>query len=232
MGGAGRSLVGPARWARALESTPGALGLVAAVTATNLVLVRWAQPIFGRYWRHVMWEGGLVEDLTALQFLAGAVVFALCAAPSRHPRSHRRWFLAYALANLVLAGEETNYGQGTILLDLADPNFAATYNPQAGNLHNVLPEAFIPIAAFFAIVAILRVFHRPVVSRLGLPMPRGFLNAVLLTLLAAPFMPYTDDRFLSVDEMYEWSGSLLLLCLACSYRWGWFFVEADQRRSP
>lgn len=206
--------------------------LVLAVTVTNLVFVRWAQPLFGRYWRHVMWEGGLVEDLTALQFLAGAVVFALWAVSPRYSRSHRLWFAAYALAELVLTGEETNYGRGTLFLDLADPNFAASYNPQAGNLHNVLPEAYIPVAAFFVIVAVLRVFHGPIVGRLGLPMPRGFLNAALLTVLAAPFMPYTDDRFLSVDEMYEWSGSLLLLCLACSYRWGWFFVDADRRRSP
>jgi hypothetical protein len=222
-----------ARVARSLECTPPALGLVLAATVTNLVLVRWAQPIFGRYWRHVMWEGGLVEDLTALQFLAGAVVFILCAASSRHPRASRRWFAVYALAMLVLTGEETNYGRGTLLLDLADPNFATTYNPQSGNLHNVLPEAYIPVAGFFAVIAGLRVFHRPIVGRLALPMPRGFLNAVLLTLLAAPFMPYTDARFLSVDEMYEWSGSLLLLGLACSYRWGWFFVASPHhRRSP
>lgn len=221
-----------ARWVRALECTPRALALVAAVTLTNLALTRWAQPIFGRYWRHVMWEGGLVEDLTALQFLAGAGVFVLCAASSRHARPSRRWFVVYALVMLLLAGEETNYGRGTILLDLADPNFAASYNPQHGNLHNVLPEAYIPVAGFFVIVGVLRVFHRSIVGRLRLPMPRGFLNAALLTVLAAPFMPYTDERFLSVDEMYEWSGSFLLLCLACSYRWGWFFVDADRRRSP
>ena len=221
-----------ARVARSLECSPGALALVLAVTLTNLVLVRWAQPLFGRYWRHVLWEGGLVEDLTALQFLAGAVVFTFCAASSGYRRAHRRWFVVYALVMLVLAGEETNYGRGTLLLDLADPNFAASYNPQQGNLHNFLPEAYIPVAAFFVILAVLRVFHGPLVGWLGLPMPRGFLNAALLTVVAAPFMPYTDDRFLSIDEMYEWSGSLLLLCLACSYRWGCFFVDPDRRRSP
>lgn len=221
-----------ARVARSLECSPGALALVLAVALTNLVLVRWAQPIFGRYWRHVMWEGGLVEDLTALQFLAGAVVFILCATSSRYRRAHRRWFALYALAMLVLVGEETNYGRGTILLDLADPSFAASYNPQRGNLHNFLPEAYIPVAALFVIVAVLRVFHRPIVSRLHLPIPRGFLNATLLTLLAAPFMPYTDDRFLSVDEVYEWSGSLLLLGLAAACRWGWFFVTTESGRNP
>jgi hypothetical protein len=232
VGGAGQPLSGPQRWARALECTPAALALVAAVTVTLVVLARWAEPLFGRYWRHVMWEGGLVEDLTALQFLVGAGVFLMAAraAPARSAR--RRWLGLYALAMLVLAGEETNYGRGTLLLDLADPNFAARYNPQHGNLHNFLPEAYIPVAAFFVIVAVLRVFHRPVVRRLGLPLPRGFLNATLLTLLAAPFMPYTDDRFLSVDEVYEWSGSLLLLGLAAACRWGWLFIDTDPGRHP
>jgi len=230
--GAGRPLGGPVAGARALECTPAALALVAAVVVTNVVLTRWAQPIFGRYWRHVMWEGGLVEDLTALQFLAGAVLFVLCAAASPGRRAHRRWFVLYALAMLVLAGEETNYGRGTLILDLADPSFATSYNPQRGNLHNVLPEAYIPVVAFFVIVGVLRAFYRPIVGRLRLPLPRGFLNATLLTLLAAPFMPYTDDRFLSVDEMYEWSGSLLLLGLAAACRWGWFFVDTDPGRNP
>jgi len=200
-----------------------------ALAATNLVLANWAQPIFGRYWRHVMWEGGLVEDLTALQFLAGAALFFLCAVSSRHPRARRGWFIACALAGLILAGEETNYGRGTLLLDLTDPDFAAIYNPQSGTLHNFVP-AIVPITAFFVGVAVLRVFYRPIVGRLRLPVPRGFLNAVLLTLLAAPFMPYADDRFLSVDEVYEWSSSLLLLCIALHYRWGWFFLGAGRQK--
>jgi hypothetical protein len=231
VGGAAEPL-GPAGPARALECTPAALGLVAAVAATSVVLARWAEPLFGRYWRQGMWEGGLVEDLTALQFLAGAVIFVLAARAAARRSARRRWLGLYALAMLVLAGEETNYGRGTLLLDLADPNFAASYNPQRGNLHNVLPEAYIPVAGFFVIVALLRVFHRPVVTRLRLPMPRGFLNATLLLLLAAPFMPYADDRFLAVDEVYEWAGALLLLGLACACRWGWFFVSTESGRHP
>jgi hypothetical protein len=34
---------------------------------------------------------------------------------------------------------------------------------------------------------------------------------------------FRDDRFLSVDEVYEWSSSLLLLCLGVSFRFGWLF---------
>jgi hypothetical protein len=211
--------------ARATQCTPATLALVAGVIVVNVVLVNWSQSIFGAYWKHVMWEGGLVEDLTAVQFLLGGVVFALCAASRRHSIAHRRWFALYALAELVLAGEETNYGRGTLFLDLADPGFAAHYNPQSGTLHNVAP-AIVPIIGFFVVIAALRIGYRPVVARLRLPLARGFLNAVLLTLIAAPFMPRGDDRYLSVDEVFEWSGSLFLLCLALHFYRGWCFSGA------
>lgn len=208
--------------ARATQCTPATLAVVAFVIVVNVVLVNWSQPIFGAYWKHVMWEGGLIEDLTVVHFLLGAVVFALCAASRRHSIAHRRWFVLYALADLVLVGEETNYGRGTLFLDLADPDFAKHYNPQSGNLHNVAPP-IVPIIGFFVILAILRIGYRPIVTRLRLPLARGFLNAVLLTLIAAPFMPLHDDRFLSIDEVFEWSGSLFLLCLALHFYRGWCF---------
>ena len=47
----------------------------------------------------------------------------------------------------------------------------------------------------------------------------GFLNAVLLTLLVAPFMRFDHEHFLFFDEVYEWSGSVLLLHLALWERW-------------
>ena len=37
---------------------------------------------------------------------------------------------------------------------------------------------------------------------------------VLLTLLVAPFMRFDHEHFLFFDEVYEWSGSVLLLHLA------------------
>ena len=202
------------------------LGVAVVLGAINVVLVNWAEPIFGRYWKHVMWEGGVIEDVTAVSFLAGAVVYVLCALRRDQPAAHRRWFIAYAFAELMLAGEETNYGRGTLFLDLGDPRFAETYNPQAQNLHNVLfPTALAPILLFFVICAVLRVGYRVIVPRLRLPMSRDFLDAVLVT---APFViamapSFWDERFLSVDEVYEWSSSLLLLCLGLYYRFGWVF---------
>jgi hypothetical protein len=204
-----------------------ALGLAAALAAVNVVLVTWSQPIFGRWWQHVMWEGGVVEDLTALQFLLGAIVFAMCGFQRARPRAHRAWFAVYALAELVLLGEETNYGTGTLFLDLADPNFAQTYNPQAHNLHNYLIEAYIPVLGLGVICLVLRVFYRQVVPRLRLPMSKDFLDAVLVTavglIVIAMAGSFRDERFLSLDEVYEWSSSLLLLCLALSFRFGWIF---------
>ncbi len=202
-----------------------ALRLALVLTAINVVLVNWSQPIFGRWWKHVMWEGGVVEDLTALQFIVGGVVFALCAFFRGHPRAHRIWFALYALAEFVLAGGETNYGTGTLFLDLADPNFAQNYNPQSHNLHNYLATAYIPVLTLGVICLVLRVAYKQIVWRLRLPMSKDFLEAILVTAIGLVFMAFAfrDDRFLSMDEVYEWSSSLLLLCLALYYRFGWVF---------
>jgi len=197
----------------------GALGLALALAAVDVVLVNWSEPLFGRWWKHVMWEGGVVEDLTALQFLAGGLVFALCALQRTRPRAHRVWLALYALAEFVLLGEETNYG--TIRLF----DFERDYNPQAHNLHNYLIEAYIPVLGLVIICAVLRAAYGAIVPRLRLPMSKDFLDAILVTALGVLFMVFSfgDDRFLSIDEVYEWSSSLLLLCLALSFRFGWIF---------
>ena len=200
-----------------------ALVLALVLGAVDVVLVTWSQPLFGGWWKHVMWEGGVLEDLTALQFIVGGLVFALCAARRAAPVAHRRWFAVYALAMFVLAGEETNYGTGTLFLDLADPNFAQNYNPQANNLHNVLIEAYIPVLALGVICLGLRLAYDSICPRLRLPMSKDFLEAVVVTGAFVVLMipTFRDERFLAVAEVYEWSCSLLLLCLALYYRFGW-----------
>jgi hypothetical protein len=205
--------------------SPGARSLALTLAAVNAILVNWSQPIFGAWWQPVMWEGGVLENLTALQFLLGGVVFALCAAQRERPARDRIWLGVYAVVELVLVGEETNYGRGTLILNLADPNFAQTYNPQAENLHNYLIEAYIPVLGLGIVCAVLRWKYATLVPRLGLPMRKDFLDAILLTSVGLLFMlvAFRDDRFLSVDEVYEWSSSLLLLCLGVSFRFGWLF---------
>jgi hypothetical protein len=211
-----------------------ALALAIGLGTIDTILVLWAQPLFGGAWKYVMWEGGVLEDLTAVQFIAGAAVFASCAARRSFSTAHRRWFVVYALAMLVLAGEETNYGTGTLFLDLADPNFASTYNPQANNLHNVFVFGFLPIFVFGITCLILRLRFDAITRGLRLPMRTGFLDAVLVTgLFVVPMLPaFADERFLSVDEVYEWSSSLLLLCLALSFRYGWLFAERVDEAAP
>jgi drug/metabolite transporter (DMT)-like permease len=175
-----------------------------------------------------MWEGGVVEDLTALQFLATGIVFAACAVDRSRSRPHRAWFALYALGGFVLLGEETNYG--TIKLF----NFTDNYNPQAHNLHNYLIEAYIPVLGLGVICAVVRAYYEPIVRRLRLPMSKDFLDAVLVSALGLLLMlsSFRDERFLSVDEVYEWSSSLLLVCLALYFRFGWIFRPrpGDQAR--
>jgi len=210
-----------------VTATRPALVLAVVLGTINMILENWSQPLFGRFWKHVMWEGGLIEDLTALFFIVGAVVFALCVFQRNHPVVHRWWFAAYTFAMLVLAGEETNYGdKGALFLDLADPDFAKHYNPQAGNIHNfVFPHALFPITNFFVICLVLRLCYTRIVPRLRLPMSKDFLDAVLVSGAFVVLMPFAifDDRIQSLDEVYEWSSSLLLLCLALYYRFGWVF---------
>ncbi|MBM4440596.1 MAG: TVP38/TMEM64 family protein [Candidatus Rokubacteria bacterium] len=206
-----------------LGCTGPALLVVIGLSVANVVLVNFHRTLFGAWWRHVMWEGGVLELATAAQFLAAAVVFGVAAAarPRRSPR--RRWLLLFAVTNLVLLGEETNYFQGMVILDLDHPDFATRYNPQAGNLHNLIPLAFAPVLVFFLGALGLRLAYDRLVPRLGLPIPVGFLHAVLVTGVAVLFMDLGDDRHLFVDEVYEWSGSALLLLLALHAWRGWFF---------
>jgi hypothetical protein len=202
-----------------------ALILAVVLGAIDVVLVLWSEPLFGGAWKYVMWEGGILEDLTAVQFIAGGLVFAGCALRGGMSVAHRRWLGLYALAMFVLAGEETNYGTGTLFLDLGHPNFAETYNPQANNLHNFLIEAYIPVLALGLICLGLRVFYDRICPRLRLPMSKDFLEAVVITgaFVIVMIPGFRDERFLSVDEVYEWSSSLLLMCLALYYRFGWIF---------
>jgi hypothetical protein len=85
-----------------------------------------------------------------------------------------------------------------------------------------LIEAYIPGLALGIISAVLRWKYATLVPRLRLPMREEFRDAVLLRSVGVPFMAFSfrDDRFLSVDEVYEWSSSLLLLCLGLSFRFG------------
>lgn len=200
---------------------PLTLWTVALLLALDAVLVDFHRPLFGRVWQYVMWEGGVLELLTTLNFLVGAVAFALAAGASADP-VRRGWLAVFAGLEVVLAGEEIHWFKGQVVLDLNDPDLARRYNPDHAALHSGMP-GWVPMLGFFIVVLFLRLFHRIILPRLRLPVAVGFLNAVLLTAVAVLLMRFDQDRYLLVDEVYEWSSSVLLLYLGLFSRWGWFF---------
>ena len=212
---------GPSRLEALTACRPLTLWTVALLVALDAILVDFHRALFGRVWQHVMWEGGVLELLTTFNFLLGAVAFGLAAAASAD-RVRRGWLAVFAGAELVLAGEELHWFKGQIVLDLGDPDLARRYNPDHAALHSGLP-GWLPILGFFIVILVLRLGHCFIVPRLRLPMPVGFLNAVLLTAVGVLLMRLDQDRYLLVDEVYEWSSSVLLLYLGLFARWGWFF---------
>ena len=206
-----------------LAFRPNAAWIVLVLALIDVILVNFHRELFGTAWQYVMWEGGVIEGLTPLNFLLGTMVFFLAAYEARADRRRYRWLVVYALTDIFLAGEEISWGTGQILLDLDDPNFTTKYNPTT-TLHHFLPGVG-PIIIFFIVVAIFRLFYPWMRRHLDVPMSIGFLNAVLLTLLVAPFMRFDHEHFLFFDEVYEWSGSVLLLHLALWERWKCTFTR-------
>lgn len=203
---------------------PAGLAVAILCAVTNAALVNWYQPT--RAWKYVMWEGGVLEWLTALSFLAAGGVHLGLALTSERSRDQRAWFAVFAVGSLVLAGEELNWGRGMLVLNLDDPWFNARYNIQGGNLHNAV-DAVVPILVFVGLAGGLRITAHW--SLRIVPVPVGFLNAVVIAAASIPFMNLQGDRFLFLDEVLEWSGSALIFCLALHYRYGWFFLP---RRKP
>ena len=208
--------------ARGLAFAPGTLWIVLGLAAVDVVCLDFHRELFGPAWQYVMWEGGVFETLTPINFVLGGIVFAGAAAATVDDRRRRGWLALYAVIDVVLAGEEVSWGRGQLLLDLSDPDFLSRYN-RPTTLHHFLPGVA-PIIIFFVVVALSRLFHARLRGPLAIPMAVGFSNAVLLTLLVAPLMRWDHPHFLFFDEMYEWSGSVLLLYLAMRERWTWFFT--------
>ena len=214
------------RWSLAVRRltgcTPAGLGLAALLATASAILVNRYQPTPA--WKHVMWEGGVLEWLTAASFIAAGVLYLRLALASREGKPRRAWLALFGVGSLILAGEELNWGRWMLVLNLDDPEFAARYNLQGGNLHNFLP-ALVPVLAFLGLAGLLRVAAP---WSLGLvPLPVGFLNAVIVAAMSIPFMDLGGDRFLFLDEVLEWSNATLILSLALHYRYGWFFEIRD-----
>lgn len=202
--------------------TPAGLGLAVGLATASAILVNRYQPTPA--WKHVMWEGGVLEWLTAASFIAAGALYLRLALASREERPGRAWLALFGVGFLILAGEELNWGRGMLILNLDDPEFAARYNLQGGNLHNVF-HAPVPVLAFLGLAGGLRM-AAPWSLRL-VPLPVGFLNAVIVAAMSIPLMDLGGDRFLLLDEVLEWSNATLIFALALHYRYGWFFEIRD-----
>lgn len=207
--------------------TPMGLAIAVASAAANAILVNTYRPT--RAWKTFMWEGGILEGLTALSFIAAGALFLWLALSSQERKVTRAWFAIFGVGCLFLAGEELNWGRGMLILNLDDPQFALRYNIQGGNVHNVVP-ALVPILVFIGLAAGLRL-TAPWSLRL-VPLPAGFLNAIIVTATSILFMDLQDDRFLFLNEVFEWSSATLILCLALHYRYAWFFLPRTDIDAP
>src|SRR5205814_4665562 len=69
---------------RRLALRPHTAAVVAVLAVMNLALVNFHRELFGAAWQYVMWEGGIFEGLTPINFLLGAGVFLLAARAVRN----------------------------------------------------------------------------------------------------------------------------------------------------
>jgi len=189
-----------------------------ASAAVSAMLVNGYQPT--RAWKYLMWEGGVLEWLTALSFVFAGGLYLWLWRASREGRGRRAWYFFFGAGCLVLVGEELNWGQGMLVLDLDDPAFEARYNIQGGNLHNLFGP-LVPALLFVGLAVGLRILAPWSIQ--FVPLPVGFLNSVAMTALSVLFMNLEGDRFLLLDEVLEWSGATLILCLALHHRYAWFY---------
>lgn len=206
--------------------TPAGLAIAVGLAVTSAFLVNAYRPT--RAWKHLMWEGGLLEWLTALSFALAGGLFLRLAMTRVEGKGKGARYAVLGVGCLILAGEELNWGQGMLVLDLDDPAFETRYNPQGGTLHSSV-HPLVPVLGLIAGAGGLRL-AAPWSLRF-VPLPLGFLNAVLVTALSIPFMNLDGDHFLFLDEVVEWSTSILLLCLALHDQRGWFFLRPWQSPS-
>src|SRR5688500_7939924 len=105
------------------------LGAAAAVALALVILYAWRPALLER----LTLEDGVIEYLTAVLFLAAALVFGLA---GLRGSSRGIWVLPLALACFAVAGEEISWGQR--LLGLATPTGLESINVQGEtNLHNI-----------------------------------------------------------------------------------------------
>jgi hypothetical protein len=161
------------------------LGLLLLVCGAGLVIARSNLEAFERWFTA---EDGIVETLTALAFLAGAVACGgrlLAFRRARTPR-RRRFIALLSLVLVAAAGEELSWGQR--LFGVPTPAVIARHNAQKEtNVHNirvggvklnVIVEPVITFVFLLCLTASPIAYRRlPTVQRVadtwGVPIPRA-----------------------------------------------------------
>lgn len=109
------------------------LGVLAVLTVLGLFLAMWDPRLFRSYTS----EQGVIENLTVVALLGGAVICVRRAWRSRRGRRFRVATLLLAALFVVAAGEELSWGQR--LLGLETPQFFQQHNIQREtNFHNLV----------------------------------------------------------------------------------------------
>lgn len=212
------------------------LGFLTAVAIAAFAL--WTYYFHPALFRHVTWEDNLVEYLSALCFLAAAVLWGTGGVKAlRVPRRRGLAFLCFAagLAMLVACLEEISWAQR--LAEIESPAFFERYNEQKElNLHNIgltwlHPEAEVGSVHFNALVY-GAFFVVGVVAFGALVVVAGVLGdrlkavatfvpsyeEVLIFALATPFMSSSYLRLIPVNDLYVLGSAVVILVLVLLHR--------------
>ena len=164
-------------------------------------------------------EDGLIETLTVVVLLAGALTMLYCARLRAAP-GPRRIALLLAVLMFFGAGEELSWGQR--IFDVESPRFFQETNAQGEtNIHNltvgdvslnrlVFSQLIgVGIGAYIIILPLVYRNRRTrgLINRLGLPVPRWRQSALIILCLGMVELTDSDRRW----EVLEFAQVSLLL---------------------
>lgn len=122
----------------------GAMWLLLAVWSVAVVVGLWTT---AQWVVDATWENGLLETATVLGYGLAAVLAVLCArrgVRADAPGGARRWwFVLLAAGCLLIAGEETDWGQTYLQYDTPDAFREANIQSDF-SLHNLAPPSVVP----------------------------------------------------------------------------------------
>ena len=199
------------------------------------VVLAWIHIVFGKlYWNATLFrllntEDGVVENASALLFLACCVVSLATIPLVKSFRERKVIMILFAIGFFLCFGEEISWGQR--IFNFQTPDMMKEVNVQAEvNLHNmfgVLSDhlflfAMVTYGVLFPLLQRISPFWRSFLSALGLPIPSlglalGFVMAALLQTNII-WKYYPPSRGIWIKEIRELLMALGLLLLMFEYR--------------